>query len=408
MPDIMQGVRILEVAEQTFVPAASAVLADWGAEVIKIEHPERGDAMRGLAASGVMPSMGAVHVLLEHSNRGKKSIGVDVATPEGLDLINRLAATCDVFLTNKLPAVRKKLRIECEDIRAHNPNIIYVAGTGGGERGPEADRGGYDFLSYWCRAGSAMGSTPTDVDYLVGQPGPGYGDSIGGMTIAGGILGALFHRERTGEALTVDVSLLGVGMWAMSPAIALSLQLDMPWRPGPSKGSGAGPSNPLVGTYQTQDAKFLAFTCLQGYKYWPNACKVLGREDLITDERFNSQEQLTANAKEARGILTEIFLSAPLSEWRARLDSFEGQWAFAQDSLELTTDPQVEANGYLGDTATSDGTEFKLVTTPVQFAGEPAPPRRAPEFNEHCDEILSSIGYDTDEVMQLKVSGVVA
>jgi crotonobetainyl-CoA:carnitine CoA-transferase CaiB-like acyl-CoA transferase len=408
LPEIMQGVRILEVAEQTFVPAASAVLADWGAEVIKIEHPERGDAMRGLAASGVMPSMGAVHVLLEHSNRGKKSIGVDLSTPEGLDLIYRLAATCDVFLTNKLPAVRKKLKIECEDIRAHNPNIIYVAGTGGGERGPEADRGGYDFLSYWCRAGSAMGSTPTDVDYLIGQPGPGYGDSIGGMTIAGGILGALFHRERTGEALTVDVSLLGVGMWAMSPAIALSLQLDMPWRPGPSVGGGAGPSNPLVGTYQTQDGKFLAFTCLQGYKYWPNACKVLGREDLITDERFDSHEQLAANAKEARGILTEIFRSAPLSEWRVRLDSFEGQWAFAQDSLELTTDPQVQANGYLGETATSDGTEFTLVTTPVQFAGEPAPPRRSPEFNEHCEEILTSIGCDTDEMMQLKVSGVVA
>ncbi len=297
MADIMEGVRILEVAEQTFVPAASAVLADWGADVIKVEHPERGDAMRGLAASGVMPSMGAVHVLLEHSNRGKKSIGIDIATPQGLDLIHRLAATSDVFLTNKLPAVRKKLQIECEDLRAHNPNIIYVAGTGGGERGPEADRGGYDFLSYWCRAGSAMGTTPTDVDYLCGQPGPGYGDSIGGMTIAGGILGALFHRERTGEALTVDVSLLGVGMWAMSPAIALSLQLNMPWRPGPSTGGGAAPTNPLVGTYQTEDHKFLAFTCLQGYKYWPSACRVLGREDLITDERFNSHEQLAANAK---------------------------------------------------------------------------------------------------------------
>jgi crotonobetainyl-CoA:carnitine CoA-transferase CaiB-like acyl-CoA transferase len=408
LPEIMEGVRILEVAEQTFVPAASAVLADWGAEVIKIEHPERGDAMRGLAASGVMPSMGAVHVLLEHSNRGKKSIGVDISTPEGLDLIYRLAATCDVFLTNKLPDVRKKLRIEAEDIRAVNPNIIYAAGTGGGERGPEADRGGYDFLSYWCRAGSAMGSTPTDVDYLIGQPGPGYGDSIGGMTIAGGILGALFHRERTGEALTVDVSLLGVGMWAMSAGIALSLQLDMPWRPGPSKGSGAGPSNPLVGTYRTQDGKFLAFTCLQGYKYWPSACTVLGREDLITDERFNSHEQLAANAKEAREILTEIFASAPLSEWRTRLDPFEGQWAFAQDSLELTTDPQVEANGYLGSTATRDGTEFTLVTTPVQFAGEPAPPRRSPEFNEHCEEILAAIGLDTDEVLALKVSGVVA
>jgi crotonobetainyl-CoA:carnitine CoA-transferase CaiB-like acyl-CoA transferase len=408
LADIMEGVRILEVAEHTFVPAASAILADWGAEVIKVEHPERGDAMRGLASSGVMPSMGNVHVLLEHSNRGKKSIGIDVATEKGLDLIYRLAATSDVFLTNKLPAVRKKLHIELEDIRAHNPNIIYVAGTGGGERGPEADRGGYDFLSYWCRAGSAMGTTPTDVDYLAGQPGPGYGDSIGGMTIAGGILGALFHRERTGEALPVDVSLLGVGMWSMSPAVALSLQLNMPWRPGPSRGGGAGPANPLVGTYRTQDGRFLAFSCLQGFKYWPGACRTIGREDLITDERFSSHEQLAANASAAREILKEVFASAPLSEWKARLDSFEGQWAVAQDSLELTTDPQVLANGLLGETATADGTPFQLVTTPVQFAGEPAPPKRAPEFNEHCDEILASIECDGDEMLELKVAGVVA
>ena len=136
-----------------------------------------------------MPNMGSVHVLLEHSNRGKKSIGIDVSTEQGLDLIYRLAATSDVFLTNKLPSVRKKLRIELEDIKKHNPNIIYVAGTGGGERGPEADRGGYDFLSYWCRAGSAMGTTPTDVDYLAGQPGPGLRRLDRGMTIAGGIIG---------------------------------------------------------------------------------------------------------------------------------------------------------------------------------------------------------------------------
>lgn len=408
MPDIMEGVRILEVAEHTFVPAASAILADWGAEVIKIEHPERGDAMRGLASSGVMPSMGNVHVLLEHSNRGKKSIGIDVSTDEGLDLIYRLAATSDVFLTNKLPAVRKKLRIELEDIKKHNPNIIYVSGTGGGERGPEADRGGYDFLSYWCRAGSAMGTTPTDVDYLAGQPGPGYGDSIGGMTIAGGIMGALFHRERTGEALPVDVSLLGVGMWAMSPAVALSLQLDMPWRPGPSKGGGAGPANPLVGTYRTQDGRFLAFSCLQGFKYWPSACRTVGREDLVTDERFNSHEQLAANAGAARAILTEVFASAPLAEWKQRLDAFDGQWSVAQDSLELTKDPQVLANGLLGETATADGTAFTLVTTPVQFASVPSPPKRAPEFNEHCEEILASIDCSDDEMLALKVAGVVA
>jgi crotonobetainyl-CoA:carnitine CoA-transferase CaiB-like acyl-CoA transferase len=406
--DIMEGVRILEVAEHTFVPAASAILAEWGAEVIKIEHPERGDALRGLASSGVMPSMGAVHVILEHSNRGKKSIGIDLSTERGLDLLYRLAATSDVFLTNKLPAVREKLHIALEDIRSHNPEIIYVAGTGNGERGPEADKGGYDFLSYWCRAGSAMGSTPTDVEYLVGQPGPGYGDSIGGMTIAAGIVAGLFHRERTGEAVPVDVSLLGVGMWSMSPAVALSLQLGFPWRPGPSAGGGGGPSNPLVGTYRTQDGRFLAFSCLQGFHYWPSACRVVGREDLVADERFTSHELLAANAGAARDILKEIFASASLAEWRQRLDSFEGQWSVAQDTLEMVADPQIEANGLLSETQTAEGVPFQLVTTPVQFAGAPYPSKRGPEFNEHCDEILASIDCSEQEVLDLKVAGVVA
>ena len=227
MTDIMKGVRILEVAEHTFVPA-SAILADWGAEVIKIEHVERGDAMRGLMSSGVISFASDVHVLLEHSNRGKKSIGIDLTTDKGVELVYKLAATCDVFLTNKLPGVRKRLRMEIEDIRAVNPDIIYVAGTGGGERGPDNDKGGYDFLSYWCRAASALGTTPPDADELTSQPAPAYGDSIGGMTIAGGIMGALFHRERTGEATSVDVSLLGVGLWSMSAGVALSLQMDIP------------------------------------------------------------------------------------------------------------------------------------------------------------------------------------
>ena len=221
MTAVMEGVRVLEVAEHTFVPAASALLADWGADVIKIEPIERGDAMRGLAATGVVSISGDVHALLEHSNRGKRSLALDLTTPEGLDILYKLVATADVFLINKLPRVRKKLSIELEDIRAHNPNIIYVAGTGQGERGPDADKGSYDSLSFWFRAGVSLGATPADQDRLVGPPGPGFGDSIGAMTIAGGIMGALFHRERTGEATTVDVSLLGTGMWAMGQAFAL-------------------------------------------------------------------------------------------------------------------------------------------------------------------------------------------
>ena len=162
MTAVMQGVRVLEVAEHTFVPAASALLADWGAEVIKIEHVERGDAMRGLASSGTVSLGGGVHVLLEHSNRGKQSIGLDLTSEDGLEILGKLAATCDVFLTNKMPSVRTKLNVDVDDIRAHNPSIIYVRGTGQGERGPDADKGSYDSLAFWNRAGVAMGQKQAD------------------------------------------------------------------------------------------------------------------------------------------------------------------------------------------------------------------------------------------------------
>src|SRR5689334_22489017 len=175
MTAVLQGVRILEVAEHTFVPAASAVLADYGAEVIKVEHVERGDAMRGLLkSSGLSFLKSNVHVLLEHSNRGKQSIGLDLATPEGLDVLYRLAATCDVFLTNKMPSVRTKLKIDVEDLRAHNPDIIYVRGTGQGERGPDADKGSYDSLAYWNRSGVAVGLKAAESEHVPSPP-PAFG-----------------------------------------------------------------------------------------------------------------------------------------------------------------------------------------------------------------------------------------
>nr|MDT0664831.1 CoA transferase [Micromonospora sp. DSM 115978] len=253
MTAVMEGVRILEVAEHTFVPAASALLSDWGAEVIKIEHVERGDAMRGLAMTGTAPIAGGVHVLLEHSNRGKRSLALDLTSAEGLDILHKLIETSDIFLTNKLPSVRKKLKIDLDDVRAHNPKIIYARGNGQGERGPEADRGSYDFLSFWGRAGIASAVQTSDAARVPFPPAPGFGDSIGALSIAGGLMGALFHRERTGEATTVDVSLLGVGMWAMGQGIALSLQLDIPWQQPPGGRTG----NPLVTSYQTSDDRFL-------------------------------------------------------------------------------------------------------------------------------------------------------
>jgi crotonobetainyl-CoA:carnitine CoA-transferase CaiB-like acyl-CoA transferase len=402
---ILQGVRVLEVAEHTFVPASSALLADWGAEVIKIEHVERGDAMRGLASTGLALIPNDVHVLLEHSNRGKQSVGLDLTSAEGLEILYKLAGTADVFLTNKLPSVRAKLKIGVDEIRAANPSIIYARGTGQGERGPDADKGSYDALAFWARAGVAAGATRPEYDLIPVPPAPGFGDSIGAMTIAGGILGALFHRERTGETSIVDVSLLGVGMWAMGQAIALSLALDIPWAPPPADRLS---SNPLSRNYETADGRFLAFTCLQAGKYWPPLCEVIGRPELATDPRFADHTSLLANGADAVMMLTDIFASATLEAWRDRLAPFSGQWAVVQDTLEAAFDPQTVANGYMQECHTASGTPFRLVAAPVQFDEEPAVPTRAPEFNEHGDSILASLGLDEDAVIDLKVRGVVA
>ena len=408
MTEVMQGIRILEVAEHTFVPAAAAILADWGADVIKIEHVERGDAMRGLASTGVVDlGAGKVHALLEHSNRGKRSLALDLARPEGLDILYKLAATADVFLTNKLPQVRARLSIDVEDIRAASPDIVYVRGSGFGAKGPDADRGGYDILGYWSRSGIAAAVKSPDDDDLPPMPGPAYGDSIGAMTIAGGISAALLHRARTGEALTVDVSLLATGMWALSAGIALSAQRGEPWQRLPRLRPNI--RNPLTSSYQTKGGRWLYLSCLQGFRYWPEACRVIGRPDLIDDERFATAQALSDHALEAVKILDAVFASATLDEWRDRLRDFAGQWAPVQDSIEIMTDEQVTANGYVLEAEAKDGTRFPLVTTPVQFGGEPSQPHRAPEFNEHGDDILTGeLGLDWDTVVELKVKGVVA
>jgi crotonobetainyl-CoA:carnitine CoA-transferase CaiB-like acyl-CoA transferase len=406
MTAVMKGVRILEVAEHTFVPAASALLADWGAEVIKIEHVERGDAMRGLMSSGLAAMLKSkVHVLLEHSNRGKKSLALDLGSEAGLDILYRLAATCDVFLTNKLPGVRAKLKIDVEHLRAHNPKLIYVRGTGHGERGPDADRGSYDALAYWCRSGIAMGMKHADENYVPAPPGPAFGDSIGAMTIAGGIMGALFHRERTGEATIVDVSLLGTALWSHGAALALSLQLNRPWAAMPK---GAPTGNPLVRTYRTKDDRYISICCLQGAKYWPGICEVIGQPALASDERFADAASLTKNAAVAAQLLDAAFAERTAPEWRERLASFAGQWAMVQDTLEAAVDPQTTANGYVVDCQTADGTPFKLAAAPVQFDEQTAIPTRGPEFNEHGDAILAELGLDWDAIIELKARGVVA
>jgi crotonobetainyl-CoA:carnitine CoA-transferase CaiB-like acyl-CoA transferase len=404
---VMTGIRILEVAEHTFVPAAAAILSDWGADVIKIEHVERGDAMRGLlTTAGVDLGGTAVNLLMEHANRGKRSIGVDLSTPDGVDLVYRLAASSDVFLTNKLSAVRTKLRIDVDDIRAHNPKIVYVRGSGYGVRGPDADLGGYDSLAYWARAGNAASAKAPEIDYVPQQPAPALGDSIGAMTIAGGIAAALLHRERTGEARVVDVSLLAAGMWAMGLGITISQQTGAPWATQSPR--QPGPRNPLTGIYRTSDDRWISLSMLQGFAYWPGACMALGLPELVDDPRFATHELLMANGEEAASLIAAVLATRPLAEWDARLRTQKGQWSPVQDSVQVADDPMVVANGYLQQVSTYDGTPATLVTTPVQFDEAPSPPGRCPAFNEHGDAILrDELGLDDEAILELKIKGIV-
>ncbi|MCW2590791.1 MAG: L-carnitine dehydratase/bile acid-inducible protein [Mycobacterium sp.] len=402
----MDGVRVLEVAQFTFVPAAGAVLADWGADVIKVEHAETGDAQRGLSALMGMPiGSGSFAPLMEHPNRGKRSIGLALENPDALEVLHELIRGSDVFLTNFLPAARRRLGIELSDVRKINPDIVYVRGSGFGARGPDSEKGGYDSTAFWARGGSALGTTPVDYDGLCKMPAAAYGDSIGGMTIAGGIAAALFARAQTGQTSVVDVSLLGVGAWANALPVGFALLEGGP--PEPRAPGHSAPTNPLVGSYRTADDRWLILAMLQPRRYWPEFCRHIDREDLITDERFATATALMGNALVAADIVQEELAARPLAEWVARFADMEGQWAVAQDPWELGQDAALRANGLIAQVRDAEGTARELVANPVQFDEKPVQLTRAPQFAEHTDEILRALGKSDDELIDLKISGAV-
>ncbi len=403
----MAGIRILEVAQFTFTPAASAVLADWGAEVIKVEHAVTGDAQRGIKIGTGGAAAGSFQPLMEHPNRGKRSIGIALETPGGRDLLDELIARSDVFLTNFLPGARRKLRIEVDDIRAVNPSIIYARGSAFGPRGPEAEDGGYDMSAFWCRGGSAYGATLAGSPVISPMPGGAYGDSMGGMTIAGGISAALLHRERTGEPSVVDVSLLSVAAWAMALSIGNALLVGEDPVPSSIDGPPYMPVNPIIGTFKTSDGRFVNLTMLQPGRYWADVCRHIDRPDLIDDERFDSAEKLMANATEAGDAVAAAIAAQPLAYWVDRFATLEGQWAKVQSPLELAADPQVQANGYVLSVVDAEGNTRHLASSPVQFDETPFSIERAPQFAEHTDEIVLGLGHTEDELIQLKLDGAI-
>jgi crotonobetainyl-CoA:carnitine CoA-transferase CaiB-like acyl-CoA transferase len=403
MEKILAGVRVVEVAQWWFVPAAGGVLADWGADVLKIEHPISGDPQRGLMTSGLVPNTGGVNFMVEQPNRGKRSIGIDLNKPEGLEVLHHLVRSADVFLTNFLPAARRRLKIELEDLRKVNPKIVYVRGHGQGARGPDMEKGGYDAASFWCRGGICNALTPA------GSPSPvmqraAFGDSIGGLALAGGIAAALFRRERTGEPSVVDLSLLGTAMWIMAPDIIATKLISgaMP------QFTRADSPNPIVNSYRTKDGRWLFLNMLQPDRFWPDLCRRIDHPELIDDERFKDGMSRFMNRVDCVSLLDEIFASRTLDEWRSALADAEGVWAPMQSAIELYDDPQVGANSYLLPVDRGDGSSFTLVSNPLQFDETPPTLRPAPDLGQHTEEVLLSLGMTWDDLAKYKEAGAIS
>jgi crotonobetainyl-CoA:carnitine CoA-transferase CaiB-like acyl-CoA transferase len=397
----LEGIRVLEVAMYGFVPTAGAVLAEWGADVTKVEHAVTGDPQRGLRQIGALVVEGEPNPNVDNANRGKHSIGLDMSVPEGREVLYDLATRSDVFLTSFLPDARTKFGIDVSDIRAINPKIIYARGSAFGPRGPESDKGGYDMTAFWCRAGAAATITPPDVDGMISLPGPAYGDTISGTNLAGGVAAALLKRERTGDPSVIDVSLLGSGIWAMGHTVALTNHLGQRLVAPPAN-ANRSPNNPLVSLYPTADDRYISFVMMQPTKFWADVCRHMDLPELADDPRFATAESIAANAGEAADILAKAMATRTLAEWSEKFSTLAGPWAPVQDTLQVMHDVQVRANEYLVQSG-----ELQLVTNPVQFDVTAPNTRPAPKFAEQTDEVLKGLGLGWDRIIELKTLGAV-
>lgn len=393
----MTGVRVVELGVWIAGPAAAGILADWGADVVKIEPPA-GDPSRlfHTMLGGEIPT----NPVFELDNRSKRSVGLDLSRPEAhaiaLDLIDR----ADVFISNMRPGALERLGFDYQSLSARNPRLIYAAVTGYGMAGDDRDRAAFDIAAFWSRAGIASVLSPPD-GHPPYQRG-GMGDHSTGMAAAGAISAALFHRERTGEGQMVLASLMRQGMYT----IGFDVNLALGWGRIPAKATRTSMASPTVNHYGTSDGKRFWIVGLEGDRHWPPLVRCVGHEEWLTDERFATATARAANATELTGLLDACFEARTLAEWT---EVFSGEpdmfWSPVQDIDDLIADPQAWAIGGFVDVPGPDG-PTTMVASPVDFVGTPWAPRaHAPDLGEHTREVLRELGHDDAKINALFAEG---
>ena len=379
----MEGIKVVELGVWVAGPAAGGILADWGADVVKIEPPT-GDPARTFGRmlgieDGVSPPF-------EMDNRGKRSIVLDLTADEGRATALELVDEADVFLTNVRPAALRRVGLAFEAVTARNPRLVYGLITGYGERGPDADRAAYDVAAFWARAGLA---------HLLTRPGDsppfqrgGMGDHTAGMTMAGAICAALVARGRTGKGQLVTTSLYRQGAYTISFDLNTFLMTGHEIAVGQREAMG----NPCMNNYVAGDGRRFWIVGLQGDRHWPALCRAVGRPEWLTDDRYATGRLRAANAVELIGALDVIFAAKPLDEW-AKVFAGEPDmfWSPVNSIVDVVADEQFHAAG--GVVHVPDGgAGVPMVASPADFHGTPAEPRSvAPGLGEHTDEILAEL-----------------